>query len=371
MVNYKQMEKIKEYFHKYKFEIIGATLLIIFYFIYENFKDKIFNNTDDKNQLEVKIDEVKKEKKDKNLQIIKNEIQQLNDTINYLKPDFLNKKEEYLTELFKKNINRKGLLIDSVSLTKQGDHDTSNYKINFGSNETPEVYKNVIGFRLVKATLPNTSYQVTETNNTFSINYYNNNDSNQGSSSTPITLEKGNYTFQSFAEMVQRVINTTISGLGVSITPNLVNFKYRITSDNPFAFDWGDSHVILLFGANSDSLINLTTGAVDFTFPNVVNQTKHFVDLVIPEIPHIACKTSSKGKQIIDRIPLTGASGSLIYYLAPVTEYSSIDYFYPIKLSSLTIQLYDNDTNHLYDSQNGDNYFEFELTLLKNTDKMN
>ena len=53
-----------------------------------------------------------------------------------------------------KNINRKGLLIDSVSLTKQGDHDTSNYKINFGSNETPEVYKNVIGFRLVKATLP-------------------------------------------------------------------------------------------------------------------------------------------------------------------------------------------------------------------------
>ena len=71
-------------------------------------------------------------------------------------------------------------------------------------------------------------------------------------------------------------------------------------------------------------------------------------------------------KQIIDRIPLNAESGSLVYYETPSNELQTNNYFYPIKLSSLSIQLY---TGHdkLYHSTNGDNYFEFELTIVENT----
>ena len=71
-------------------------------------------------------------------------------------------------------------------------------------------------------------------------------------------------------------------------------------------------------------------------------------------------------RNIIDRIPLNNTSGSLAYYRSPEAEYQSQNYFYPIKLSSLSVQLYDNDSNKLYDSSNGDNYFEFEITIVKN-----
>ena len=86
---------------------------------------------------------------------------------------------------------------------------------------------------------------------------------------------------------------------------------------------------------------------------------------MIPEIPAIACKMGSK-KQIIDRIPLDASPGSLVYYETPSNELQTNNYFYPIKLSSLSIQLY---TGHdkLYHSNNGDNYFEFELTIVENT----
>ncbi len=96
------------------------------------------------------------------------------------------------------------------------------------------------------------------------------------------------------------------------------------------------------------------------------NQTRHFVDLVIPEIPDIACKMGSK-KQVIDRIPLNSETGSLVYYRSPEAELQTHNYFYPMKLSSLNIQLYENDSTNLYGCD-GDNYFEFEITIVKNTE---
>ena len=39
-----------------------------------------------------------------------------------------------------------------------------------------------------------------------------------------------------------------------------------------------------------------------------------------------------------------------------------------MKLSSLNIQLYDNDNISLYEDNNGQNYFEFEITIVKNTE---
>ena len=40
-------------------------------------------------------------------------------------------------------------------------------------------------------------------------------------------------------------------------------------------------------------------------------------------------------------------------------------------LFDICLQIYENDSSQLYDSQNGDNYFEFEITILNDTSKMN
>ena len=77
----------------------------------------------------------------------------------------------------------------------------------------------------------------------------------------------------------------------------------------------------------------------------------------------MACKrTIANGgeRNIIDRIPLTYSTGSNQYYEQDVFN---VNYFTPIKLDKLTIQLY-SDNNEVFDSQNTDNSFEFEVTIL-------
>lgn len=358
------LSEFKESFLKYKYPIAGIGILLILTILFNKFKKE-------KDIVEKDIvEEVTKIKKDDTLHLmIKNELQKLNKSLIKLNPGLIKDKEktDYYNKLFKKEINKKGLLVDSISIPHDDYHNTSNYKVTFGSQNAPEVYKNVIGFRLVKATLPHIAHQVNDNNNQFRIFY--------DTGTHDITLTNGSYTFVELGNHIQDKLNTILSA-SFTVTSDSTTYKYTISESTTNYFLWNTSYNDLkstayrLFGA-----LRKDETAADYssnrTFPHVVDQSKHFVDLVIPEIPAIACKTSSNGKQIIDRIPLTSPSGSLVYYLAPVTEYSSIDYFYPMKLSSLTIQLYDNDSNQLYDSQNGDNYFEFEITLLNDTSKMN
>ena len=46
----------------------------------------------------------------------------------------------------------------------------------------------------------------------------------------------------------------------------------------------------------------------------------HFVDLVIPEIPHIACKKNPLGKNLVERIPVymtnsgSGSPQSILFF---------------------------------------------------------
>jgi hypothetical protein len=359
------LSEFKESFMKFKYPIAGIGILLILTFLYNKFKKQ-----DDLLENKKKKEEIIQIKKDDSLQqMIKSELQKLNKSLIKLNPGLIKDKEktDYYNKLFKKEINKKGLLIDSISIPHDDNHNTSNYKVDFGSNNSSEVYKNVIGFRLVKATLPHVAHQVNDNNNQFRIFY--------DTGTHDITLTNGSYTFVELGNHIEDKLNT-IGGASFTVNSDSTTYKYTISESTTNYFLWNTSYNSLnstayrLFGA-----LRKDETASDYsssrTFPHVVDQSKHFVDLVIPEIPAIACKTSPNGKQIIDRIPLTSPSGSLVYYLSPVTEYSSIDYFYPMKLSSLTIQLYDNDSNQLYDSQNGDNYFEFEITLLNDTSKMN
>tara|TARA_B100001287_G_C22683440_1_gene531860 strand:+ start:860 stop:1936 length:1077 start_codon:yes stop_codon:yes gene_type:complete len=358
------MEKIKENIIKYKYHISGFLVLILCSLIY----NKLKSNTEDEIKEETK-NIIKKNEDKLMFDMIYEEFKKLNKSLIKLNPSLIKDKEktEFYDKLFKKDIIKKLILIDSLSISESINYNTSNYKITFGKDGFADVYKNVIGFRLVKATLPNMAYQVDKNNSKFIVNT---------GSPNPLNLTEGSYNFINLGYHIEDIINT-ISGLNVTVIPNISTFKYEISGNINFKFEWKSSNSLSykLFGANltdNDEAIFYTENNIyKWSSKNIVDQTKHFVDLVIPEIPSISTKKSLIGRDVIDRIPLTTPSGSLVYYFSPVTEYSSINYFYPVKLSSLTIQLYDHNSNKFYDTKNGNNYFEFELTILNDTSKMN
>jgi hypothetical protein len=84
---------------------------------------------------------------------------------------------------------------------------------------------------------------------------------------------------------------------------------------------------------------------------------------VIPEIPSIACKQNSSGKDIVERIQLNAPHGEYVYYQPGLDEAEIQSFFSPKRLFKLTIQLYA-PNGELYDTQNSDNSFEFEITMV-------
>ena len=353
---------MNEFFEKYKYHIGGSTIgLILLYLVYDMFsKKKEVSNKEPlinfkKDEKEVVKAEISHEEFLLFMKTLKEELQNLTQSMmqfnaNHIKTH--SKYKDFRDKLFTKDIVKKSILVDSVSVNSDN---TSNYIVNFGGDVYPEVFKNVIGFRLVKATVPHTLYNVTDKNKKIVLN--------DGVDKT-INLSPGSYTFVQLGNHLQNSINS--QGLsGFTVTSNTTNFKYTISCSSNFIIRWSasdnDSHT--LFGFNYKDTNNLAS----HTSENAVDQTKHFVDLVIPEIPSIACKMGSK-KQVIDRIPLNSPSGSLVYYRSPEAELQTHNYFYPMKLSRLNIQLYDNDTNDFYECNQGDNYFEFEITIVKNTE---
>ena len=269
--------------------------------------------------------------------------------------------KDFREKLFTKDIIKKNIIIDSVSL--QPLTNTSDYKVTFGQDNYPEVYKNVIGFRLVKAVIPHTVHIVTDNNKRVDYNLNGTEDN--------FDLIPGSYTFSELGDhFIDKLNAKTTKTFSIKSDTNTYKYELGWSFGENFYFLWktssnNGSSAYRLFGAkNEDGSIDALLSS-PYTFPYIVDQTKHFVDLVIPEIPDIACKMGSK-KQIIDRIPLDASPGSLVYYESPSNELSTKNYFYPIKLSSLSIQLY-TGYDKLYHSNNGDNYFEFELTIVENT----
>ena len=154
-----------------------------------------------------------------------------------------------------------------------------------------------------------------------------------------ITITPGQLTFKEIANVLKQNLNSSISAASGSfnVIPTNNTFYYTISADNNFTINFTDGSKNLL-GFSQDNV----SGSSTYTSDKHPDQTKHFVDLVIPEIPSIACKMGSK-KQVIDRIPLNSETGSLVYYRSPEAELQTHNYFYPMKLNSLNIQLYENE----------------------------
>lgn len=352
---------MKEFIEKYKYHIGGSTIsLIIFYLLYDTFIKKSDNSkkepiiTFKRDEKEVVKAEISHEEFLLFMKTLKNELQNLTQSMmqfnaNHIKNN--SKYKDFRDKLFTKDIVKKSILIDSISAYKDGQK-TSNYIVSFGSSNSPEVYKNVIGFRLVNAIIPYTIYTVNDNNKNIKID------------STSFDLVPGSYTFSQLGNHLQTQINASALS-GFTVTSDTTTFKYTISHSSAFIIKWSEisGYSYRLFGFEKED----TSSNNSQTSTYSVDHSIHYADLVINEIPSIACKMSSKGKQIIARIPFNNSSGGLIYYRAPEGELQTSNYFYPMKLSSLTIQLFDDNGNE-YDSNNGDNYFEFEITIVENTE---
>ena len=150
----------------------------------------------------------------------------------------------------------------------------------------------------------------------------------------------------------------TCNGRGIS-------YKFsNDSSQSEFTINWNKNNVTRgaakLFGFFPEDITSSSNELYSNKTPDL---SSHYVDLVIPEIPQIACKHNSYGNDIIERIPLTSFHGEYVYYK---DDYDiSVNYFFPIKLHELTIKLY-SENKVLYDCNDSDNNFEFEITIVKN-----
>jgi len=285
-----------------------------------------------------------------------------------------------------------------------------------------DIYTNVIGFRLMKTTIRTPPYNVNSTNNIIKYKI--------GTSDTihSITLQKGTYSMEELADVFQiyqgaytledpdnltETYNTntlsqfttysdssvgTPSGTPVSdsdtgeitVTPDTTSFSCifhdSISTTNSSTFDTKGLIFELTYNHGSDEVHilwdhdNITRGAARLfgflpkettsvsrkLFSNrTPDVSSHFVDLVIPEIPSIACKRNSSGRDIIERIQLEAGHGEYLHY-HPVPDETVIqNYFPPKKLHRLSIKLY-SVNNEIYDTNNSDISFEFEITMVKN-----
>ena len=186
------------------------------------------------------------------------------------------------------------------------------------------------------------------------------------SDTTPITFRV------TFINTDEYNLNLPINEADIPLKGLINKFEYFKAPSDP------DKNVIILWDYD-----NITRGAARLfgflpkeTSTDIVNEipimfsnrlldvSSHFVDLVIPEIPSVACKRNSSGRDIIERIQLRAGHGEYLHYRTAESDLNPV-YFNPMKLHRINIQLWAQN-NELYDTNNSDVSFEFEITMLKN-----
>ena len=266
---------------------------------------------------------------------------------------------------FTPDIEKKYLLVDTNNIDKIEPFKTNNYTYYLNSNNDSNIksgyekYDNIIGFRLIRALIPNSAYTVNDMNNKIVYNV-------SGIIHT-ITLKKGYYSIEDLKDSFYETIDDTtysINSTNISYDNTTHKFTFNASGNPDFKFDWSHDdktkNAAKLFGFYT----SITTSASNITSDFVPDLSNHYVDVCIDEIPNIACKHNSYGNKIIDRIHITSDFGQMCNHESII--YGEQNYFFPITLDKLSIKLYSNNGKTLYDSQNANHTFEFEITTLKN-----
>lgn len=273
--------------------------------------------------------------------------------------------EQVRSQLFSKPIVKGRLCIDSSNYRTTTTFNSSNYVATFSD------VKSVIGFSLVRANIRVPQYNVNNTNN---VIWY-----SVGTDEYSVTINPGYYTVTELAAALpvttaSKTQRVTYSSISHHFTSNTVYYSadstttdndkhgmiFKLVNSSPIKFLWAKNNVTKgaarLFGFHP---VNTESPHTTHYSEKPPDFSQHYVDLCIPEIPDMACKRTIK-KNILERIPLTNSTGSYQYY---ETDHLNNNYFTPIKLDKLNIQLY-SDNDEIFDSQNTDNSFEFEVTVL-------
>jgi len=238
-----------------------------------------------------------------------------------------------------------------VRFDESKDHSTEGYG----------VYKNVIGFKLISCCISNRLNTIHSNNNKLTV-------LKADKSSHDIELDIGVHTVSSLISHLETKLNT-IPGLTFSITADSEDVLTISETSGPHNFslhfldslNTNNSSVGTLLGFSYDNHI----GSSSYTGKHAVKLRTGFVDLVIPELPYMACKKNPQSKKLVERISLTSESDRFIFH---IPEYYGVDnYFTPINLDRITIQLFDENKDIPYNSLH-DNFFEFEIITLQNRD---
>jgi hypothetical protein len=274
--------------------------------------------------------------------------------------------EQYKTnrdKYFTKDIESRYLLVDTNNIQKTSNFNTNDYTYDlFSQNNNNDQnttggygsYKNVIGFRLIRAIIPNSAYTINDMNNILSFTI--------SSTNYTQTLTNGYYTLDNIINAFPTSGSNQI--LQSMITNDSTTHKFTINYGSNITYNWNTNdktkNAARLFGFYPIISSTATSHTSDF----VPDMSNHFVDIVIDEIPKIACKDNCNGKNTIERIYIDNDYGSMKIHESII--YGEQNYFYPITLEKLSIKLYSDDGKTLYDSQNANHSFEFEITTLKN-----
>jgi hypothetical protein len=344
----------------------------------------------------------------------------------FLNQTSLQEYEKNRNMLYTKDILRKRLVIDSHNYFQPDGFNTSNFLVVFdfdtaeGSSLVTtnyDIYHNVIGFRLVRTTIRTPPFNINSTNNV--IKYKR---SSTGDTIHTVTINPGVYNMSDLGNVFQQYqsslfVATPTNPTNSVVTDNFAQFctysdsssisngSYSAGTDtfspsnNTFSWTFHnvDSTNSTSTNGNKSMAYDLTFNGSDeitilWDFDNITRGTArlfgflpkpktsvsqklfsdrtpdvstHFVDLAIPQVPSIGCKRNSSGRDIIERIQLKAGHGEYLHYGIDVDESKVQEYFAPITLHRLNIQLWAVN-NVLYDSNNSDASFEFEITMVKN-----
>ena len=287
--------------------------------------------------------------------------------------------------LINKDIVKVNILIDTQDLktvAAPGIRSHSDYYIKFDENLNNDsgfggIYRNVIGLRLKSAIIRHDPIIINDTNNIIRARLTN-------PAAAPgqllpaddfeIIPEKfGFYSGSGIAQLFRDAANFTrpttgavalVAPLpGCSFNQETQRFVFNQTSLDFTQDPTGRSQRLArVLGFNRTWTQPLNLGRTSSIFP--IDVTAHFIDVVVDEIPYIACKQNASGRKIIDRIPITVPVGGIQNYKVDPAELQSQNYFYPITLSQLSIKLY-SDNDKLITSSDEHHSLEFEITMLK------
>ena len=423
-------------FTKQNLMISSMLIILLLYYFYKNKNINMIDVIENKHEIQIKNEKPRITSKDidkyiqrefsKVLKIFAKEVQNSAKSMSEFNHDFLLKSDylNFRNNLFTKDIEKFHILVDSKSL----EHTCLEEECNCSSNYTFSLessgfgrFKNVIGFRCIRAYLPTLPWNINQNNNQINISWSKDGDNGEKS----IALDKGLY--DNFEDVVDSLEIKLNKEFNIAQSPDYPGFICIYKSDrNTYQFSKkvegfgglekitglekfpGKRFIIILYkendvhtftlhwdnlkksanrflgfkgideesksNPNSEDDIKWDSNSIDYyCISNIMpDLTNHFVDLVIDEIPYIACKKNPLSKSILERIPTdTQTGGDYVEHHVSESEYFSQNYFYPLSLDKLTIQLFDDSLTNYYFTNNLDNSFVFEITMLKNTKSLN